>query len=139
MSVSLEEAIARARDDDHLRLLSIFHYVLAAFTGLFALMPTLHLLMGIGMLSGHIAPGDADARFAGGVLVAVALLFIVLGLTFAAALAWTGRNLSNRRRHLACLVVAGLRCAMAPFGTALAVCSFLVLLRPAVKARFATA
>ncbi|MEF3082860.1 hypothetical protein V3391_11650 [Luteimonas sp. SMYT11W] len=139
VSLSLEEAIERARDDEHLRLLAIFHYVLAAFTAMFALLPTLHLVMGIGILTGHLPPGDADARFVGGILVAIALTFITMGLGFAAVLAWTARNLSNRRRHLACLIVAGLCCAIAPFGTVLGVCSLIVLLRPAVKARFAAA
>lgn len=138
MSASLEDALVAARDDEHLRLLAIFHYVLAAFTALFALLPTLHLLMGIGMLSGHLSPGDSDARFVGGILVGIALVFILGGLGMAALLAWTGRKLSKRRHHLACLIVAGLCCAIAPFGTVLGVCSLIVLLRPAVKARFAT-
>ncbi len=139
VSASPEDALEVARDDEHLRLLALFHYVMAAFTGLFALFPVLHLAVGIGMLSGVLSPGDADARFVGGLFVGIALVFILGGLGVAALLAWTGRNLAARRRHLACLIVAGLCCALAPFGTVLGVCTLIVLSRPAVKARFSAA
>jgi len=139
VSTSLDEALAVARDDEHLRLLAIFHYVLAGCTALFALLPTLHLAVGIALLSGAMSPGDADARVVGGLFAGIALVFIIGGLGLASLLAWTGRNLARRRHHLACLIVAGLCCLIAPFGTALGVCTFIVLLRPAVKARFATA
>lgn len=135
MSASADAFPAGAFDDEHLRLLTIFHYVLAGLTGLFALLPVIHLALGIAMMSGHFAD-DADARIAGGIVVAFASIFIALGLTFAAALAWTGRNIARRRRRVACLVVAGLSCAMFPMGTALGVSTLVVLLRPAVKARF---
>lgn len=136
MSASAEAFPAGALDDEHLRLLTIFHYVLAGLTGLFALLPVIHLALGIAMMSGHFAAGDADARIAGGFVVAFASIFIALGLMFAAALAWTGRNIARRRRRVACLVVAGLSCAMFPMGTALGVSTLVVLLRPSVKARF---
>ena len=39
-------------DLDHLRILSIFHFVLATMVGLVSLFPILHVLMGLAMVSG---------------------------------------------------------------------------------------
>jgi len=125
-------------DDSQLRLLSIFHYVVAGLTALGSLFPVIHLVLGIAMLGGLADGADRAAdRLFGLVFIAVALLLIVLGMAMAAALAWAGRNLARRRRHTACLVVAGLACMLVPFGTVLGVFTLVVLCRPAVKAQFA--
>jgi len=42
------------QDDEHLRLLSVFHYVVAGITALFACFPIIHLIIGIAMLSGAL-------------------------------------------------------------------------------------
>jgi hypothetical protein len=47
-----------------------------------------------------------------------------------------GLSIRKRRRHLFCLIVAGLGCFNMPIGTALGAFTFIVLLRPSVKARF---
>ncbi len=49
-------------DDDanQLRLLSIFHYVVAAITGLFSLFPALHLLMGLAMVTGKLPMASSN-------------------------------------------------------------------------------
>jgi hypothetical protein len=39
-------------DEEHLSLLSIFHYVVAGLGALFSLIPVMHILMGVGMLTG---------------------------------------------------------------------------------------
>jgi hypothetical protein len=45
---------ALAEDNaSQLRLLAIFHYVVAAITGLFSLFPVLHLVMGLAMVNGR--------------------------------------------------------------------------------------
>ena len=42
------------QDLEHLRLLSIFHYVVAGLAALFALIPVFHLVFGIAMVSGAL-------------------------------------------------------------------------------------
>jgi hypothetical protein len=42
------------RDEEHLRLLSIFHYVVAGLTALFACIPIIHLIIGIVILAGGL-------------------------------------------------------------------------------------
>ncbi|WP_282276781.1 hypothetical protein [Stenotrophomonas sp. PS02297] len=131
-------------DASQLRLLSIFHYVVAAITGLFSLFPVLHLAMGLAMVTGKLPMDQGtsgaqalDPQLFGWFFVAFAGAFIVCGLTLAGFMAYAGRCLGRRRRHTLCLVVAAISCMMMPFGTVLGVFTLIVLMRPAVKAAFA--
>jgi len=131
-------------DASQLRLLSIFHYVVAAITGLFSLFPVLHLVMGLAMVSGKLPmePGASGTEAFGPQLfgwffVAFASAVIACGLILAGFMAYAGRCLAQRRRHLPCLVVAAISCMMMPVGTVLGVFTLIVLMRPSVKAAFA--
>jgi|SRR5580693_532382 hypothetical protein len=127
------------QDLEHLRLLSIFHYVLAGMVALFSLFPVFHLVLGIAMLTGRLPnqQGDHTAEvIAGSLFVAFAASWMVCGFTIAVCLALAGRFLAQRRRYLFCLVMAGVSCMFAPVGTLLGVFTFLVLLRPSVKELF---
>jgi len=42
------------RDEEHLRLLSIFHYVVAGLTALFACFPIIYVIIGVAMLVGGL-------------------------------------------------------------------------------------
>jgi len=42
------------QDDEHLKLLSVFHYVVAGITALFACFPIIHLILGIAILAGAL-------------------------------------------------------------------------------------
>lgn len=131
-----------AQDADHLRLLSIFHYVVAGITALFSLFPLIHLVMGLAMVTGHLPMESEqgnepfDPRLFGWFFVAFAGAFIAAGLTLAGFMAYAGRCLVQRRRHVLCMVVAGISCCFMPFGTVLGVFTLIVLLRPSVKAAF---
>lgn len=139
-SAAIPTALLTDEDAQHLRLLSVFHYLLAGLTTVFSLFPLLHLAIGIGMLTGRLNDGNAlatpDQRLAGGFFIAIATGLIVSGLSLAGLLAYAGRCLQHRRRHLLCMIVAGLSCLMMPFGTVLGVFSLVVLSRPSVKAAF---
>ena len=136
------------QDAEHLRLLSIFHYVVAGLTALFACLPVLHLVMGLflifvpdSMLHQNHAPHNAEIdamvmRFMGGFLVTFATLFILAGWTLAYCLFRAGRCLVQHRRYTFCLVVAAISCMIMPFGTVLGVFTIIVLIRPSVKALF---
>ncbi|CBA16610.1 hypothetical protein [Xanthomonas albilineans] len=147
MSTSAE-AIASApnQDAEHLRMLGIGHYVVGGLTGIFALIPVLHLSIGLMMLNGRLplpATNAAQAHLAvqahlfAWIFVVIASLIIATGLSLAAAMLYAGRCLGARRRHTYCVIVAGLSCVMMPFGTVLGVFTLLVLTRPSVKQLFA--
>lgn len=124
-------------DEEHLRLLSIFHYVVAGLMGMVSLIPVFHLVIGIALMTGAIdTEGDPAAPLFGGLFAAFALLFILAGFTIAGLVAWAGRMLVRRQRWTFCVVVAGLECMFMPVGTVLGVFTLIVLMRPSVKTLF---
>jgi len=125
------------QDLEHLRLLSIFHYVVAGLTALFSLIPSFHLFFGLAMATGAMDNGDDTfARGMGWFFVVFATLFISLGLTLATCLAVAGRKLARQEGYTFCLVVAGFACMLMPFGTVLGVFTIVVLMRESVKKLF---
>jgi len=127
-------------DAEHLRLLSIFHYVAAAMTGLMSLLPCIHLVFGILIVRGEFGPGSGQGPAAppafGWFFIVLASLAILMGLTFSVCLVIAGRSLAAARRPTFCLVTAALSCLFVPVGTVLGVFTILVLNRESVKARF---
>jgi hypothetical protein len=125
-------------DSEHLRLLSIFHYVVAGIATLFSLFALIYLAMGLAIVFGRLDPASKNPPppLVGWFFVLFAIAWIVSGLTFAASVAYAGRFLEQRRRYLYCLVIAGVECMFAPFGTILGVFTIFVLVRPSVKEAF---
>jgi hypothetical protein len=131
---------ATDQDSEHLRLLSIFHYVMAAMTATWATLPIIHLIIGIAIVLGKFgdAPkGGPSPALMGWFFIFVAGTWMIVGWSLATGLVLAGRYLSQRRKHLFCLIVAGLVAAMCmPFGTVLGVFTIIVLIRPSVKDSF---
>jgi hypothetical protein len=130
------------QDSEHLRLLSIFHYVAGGIQALFACIPIIHVVMGIVMMAnpnlfnnGRPSPNSPPA-WIGLMFVVIGGTIILLGWTMAVLSFLTARSIGNRRRHLLCLVTSGINCLWMPFGTVLGVFTIIVLTRPAVKASF---
>ena len=127
------------QDEDHLRLLSLFHYVVGGLAALFALFPVFHMLFGLFLV---LAPdkfgnkGDAPPAFVGWFLMAFAACFMIAGWTFATLVILTGRFLAHRKYYTFCIVMAAVECLFMPFGTVLAVFTLVVLLRESVKRMF---
>ncbi len=139
----LPSPVLSLEDASHLRLLSIFHYVLAGLTALFSLFPLIHVGIGIAALSGGMpieSNGGAatlqETRLFGWIFVVAGSLMITCGLILAGFMAYAGRCLARQRRYTLCLVVAGLSCMLMPLGTVLGIFTLLVLLRPRVKIAF---
>ncbi|HLG41761.1 MAG TPA: hypothetical protein VI643_00240 [Planctomycetota bacterium] len=126
------------RDEEHLRLLSIFHYVYAGITAFCSSIPLLHVTIGIALLSGAIPESEKDSaslKVAGWMFVAIGGAIVLLGWTFAVLLFMAARRLGSRRGKVFCTVVAALSCLHIPLGTVLGVFTLLVLSRPSVQAR----
>ncbi len=127
------------RDDEHLRLLTIFHFVCAGMAALFACFPVIHLVLGLVMLLRPQVFGpakDPPPHFIGLFMVIFASAFILSGWTYAALLAWAGRCLARRKHYMFCLVMACVACLFMPFGTVLGVFTIIVLTRPSVQTLF---
>ncbi len=127
------------QDEEHLRLLSIFHYVAAAMAALIALFPIIHLVLGLFLVFApeKIEPaGEAPPAWFGWMFVTLAGIFIVVGWVLAALVLTTGRFLARRKHYLFCLVMAGVECIFIPLGTVLGVFTIIVLMREPVKQLF---
>jgi hypothetical protein len=128
------------QDEEQLRLLSIFHYVVGGLTGLFALFPIFHLIFGLVMIfasdkfTGN--NGTPPPAIFGWFFVIMASMFILLGWSMAVLILTTGRFLARRRHYQFCLVMACIECLVMPFGTVLGVFTIIVLVRESVKPLF---
>ena len=131
-----------SEDTQHLRLLSIFHYVTAGMLAVFSMFPIIHLAFGIAIVSGvfdDVEQGTPPPAFLGWMFIILPGAAILCGLTMATCMAIAGRRLSQNRGYMFCLVVAGIECVFMPFGTVLGVFTIIVLMRPTVKERFGVA
>ena len=124
-----------AKDEEHLRLLSIFHYVVAAMAALFSLFPVIHLVIGIYFIVSPPTSGGPPPWF-GWIFVIIALFIITMGLTLAGCIFAAGRLIAARRRHTACVILAGVECLFMPLGTVLGAFTISVLMRDSVKQLF---
>ena len=127
-------------DTEHLRILSILHYVwggLQVFGGLGGLM---FVVMGGVIASGQLpanSPNDRAAMQLMGTLFSVmGLVMVVFCVVVGAAIAYAGLCLSRSQAYIYCFIIAALECLSMPLGTALGVFTIVVLLRESVKARF---
>jgi hypothetical protein len=131
----------RLQDDEHLKLLVVFHYVMSVLIALFSLIPLIYVGMGALMLNGGgfmttPSSGPPPPAFVGWFLIALGGAVMVVGETFAVLTLVAARSLAARRNWLLCVVVACFNTLHAPLGTALGVFTLIVLLRPSVKTAF---
>ena len=128
-------------DEQHLRWLSIAHYVLGTLYALFNLL--IFAFMGF-MVWMATHPGNFTRRGAGnpppeifGVFMAAIMAFTLLwSVALVVCIFLAGRFLAKRKHYVFCFVIAALNCMWFPFGTALGVFTIIVLSRPLVRAAF---
>lgn len=143
---------------EHLRLLSIFHYVVGGIGYVVSMIPCIHLALGIFFL---VAPPEKfsppkievsngqtveveqvqpvtpfPSKLFGGIFVGVASMIILGGVTLSSVIVTAGRRLAARRSHTFCLVVAGIECLFMPFGTVLGIFTILTLVKPEARQLF---
>ena len=124
---------------EHLKLLSIFHYVVGGLTALFSLFGIFYLILGLVMI---LCPEKLDPKgqpppaFIGWMFAIIGGGFITVGWIFAAFIITAGRFLARHKHYLFCLIMAGIECILMPFGTVLGVFTIIVLMRESVKQLF---
>jgi hypothetical protein len=126
-------------DNEHLKLLSIFHYVKGGITALFSCIPIIHVVLGLFFifaphLFGH--GKDQPPAFVGWLFLILGTTIILVGWTFAALVLIAGRCIARRKHYTFCFVMACVECLSVPFGTVIGVFTILVLNRPSVKELF---
>jgi hypothetical protein len=126
-------------DQDHLRLLALFHYIVAGGLGLLACIPLLLVIAGVATLNG-VAPESPGQPVpppeAGWFFIAVGSVMLLAGWTVAAAVLLAGRRLARQTHRTYCLVIAAIECLFAPLGTLLGIFTIVVLMRPSVQRLF---
>ena len=96
-------------DNEHLKLLSIFHYLKGGITALFACIPIIHVVFGLVLI---IAPhlfghgSDRPPAFLGWLFVILGGFLIFFGWTMAALVLTAGRFIARRKHYTFCFVVA---------------------------------
>ena len=87
-------------DNEHLKLLSIFHYVVGGIAAFFACIPILHLVIGLFFI---LAPekfghgSNQPPAFIGWFFVVFASIFILAGWTLAILILLAGRFIARRK------------------------------------------
>ncbi|MEM0965614.1 MAG: hypothetical protein AAGJ81_05650 [Verrucomicrobiota bacterium] len=125
-------------EENHLQLLSIFHYILGGIGCVTSFFPIIHLIIGIALA---VSPttfegGDEVPTMIGLAFALIAGLFIVVGLAGSICVILTGRFIAQRKHYTFCIVIAAIECLFMPFGTILGVFTLVVLMKDSVKQRF---
>ena len=132
------------QDIEQLRLLAIFHYVVAGLAALFSFFPLLYTMVGsifiFAARHGTPKPGEElPPEFLGWVFIALGSVLFLLGIAMAICILIAGRCVSRCKHYTFALVMACVECLFIPFGTILGVFTIIALSREPVKALFATA
>jgi hypothetical protein len=135
------DTVQQLQDREHLRLLSIGHYVYAGITAVFSLFPLFHVGFGLLMaLSPAFARPPSGSgpppQIFGLLFIVIGGAIILVGETFALLNYLAGRFVKQRRSRTFILVIDALNCLNVPLGTVLGVFTFVVLSRPSVRAQF---
>lgn len=130
----------QSEDEQYLKLLSIFHYVVGGIAGVFACFPIIHFVVGIGILISSFTSSSQGAppAIVGLFFTLIAGGIILFGWAFAICIILAGRFISQRKNHMFCMVMAGIECMFTPFGTVLGAFTIITLIRPSVKELFQT-
>jgi hypothetical protein len=125
------------KDLEHLRYLSIGFCINAGITALFSLLPLIHVTIGALIAFGSFGEGqNAPPAFMGLFFMVIGGTFIVLGMFIAILNFLAARFLAKQTKYMFCIVLGGVNCMFAPFGTILGVFTIIVLLRESVKELF---
>jgi hypothetical protein len=130
------------QDAEHLRLLSIFHYIVGGLAALFSFFPLLYTTVGAIFIfvarHGTPKPGEElPPEFIGWIFAVIGSFLFLLGLAIAICILIAGRSLAKHTRYWFAFVVACIECLFIPFGTILGVFTIIVLSRESVKELFA--
>lgn len=128
----------------HIKLLSVFHYVMGGLMCLTSLFGLIYVAFGVFFLSagpelasqpgtsGAPMPPDAEIPFqlVGGMFAVIGLGFTLLALTIGILIIMAGRKLARFEGRTFCIVMACLQCLSFPLGTALGVFTLIILNKP---------
>jgi hypothetical protein len=127
-------------DERHISLLSIFHFIWGGLSALLFSFGLIHVALGVMMVAsprGFASPGQAPPpAFVGWLFILIGGAVVLFGWIIGGLTIYSGVCMRRRRYHTFSLIIAAISCLSFPLGTALGVFTFIVLLRPSVKAEY---
>jgi len=118
---------------EQLRILSIFHYIVGGLHILFGCFGLIHFSLGIMLMMNPQAlnahPPEMPPAWFGGIFALAGGLIILFGWGLGILTILSGRFMARRVHRTYSIVMAGINCALFPFGTVLGVFDLLVLLK----------
>jgi hypothetical protein len=134
--------VTRDQDLQHLKILSILHYVAGGLVGFFSCFLFIHLTIGITMIAAPkiwaTGGGAPPPAFVGWFFTIISGTILLICWSLAICILLAGRFLARHKHYLFCMIVAGVGCCWVPLGTVLGVFTIIVLQRPSVKELFQT-
>jgi hypothetical protein len=132
------------QDKEHLRLLAIFHYIVAGLAAFFSFFPLLYTTIGAIFIfvarHGTSKPGEElPPEFLGWIFIGLGSFLFLLGIAMAICILIAGRCLCHCKCYTFTLVMACVECLFIPFGTILGVFTIIALSRESVRTLFSTA
>ena len=128
--------------NDHLRLISIFHYVIGGLHCVCCSFPLIHFFVGLGLLT-NVIPADTHdpnaevtMKAMGGLFMVIGGIFVLGGWAFGLLTILSGRRIAQRRSRTFSLVMAGINCLSMPFGTVLGIFTIVLLTKPEAIAQY---
>jgi hypothetical protein len=130
--------------DEHVRLLAIFHYIVSGLAALFSFFPLLYTIVGSIFIfaARHGTPKSGEElppEFLGWIFIVLGSLLFLLGIAIAICILMAGRSLARHRHYWFAFAIACVECLFIPFGTILGVFTIVALSRESVKEIFSTA
>jgi hypothetical protein len=123
-------------DNEHLRVLSIVHYIWGGLCALMSCILIIHFVIGLIIATAPQVfggPGQGPPPFVGLLMSAFAGCFMLLGWLFGGLTIYSGVCMKNRKHRTLSLVMAVVNCPSIPFGTAVGIFTLIVLSRESVK------
>src|SRR5262245_20598183 len=134
----MRQHIAINPDEQHLNILAICHYALAAMDAFGGCIPLIHVSLGIAMLTGAMDDGrNPPPPEMGWFFIGIGGSISLICWTLALLKIFAGRSLARHKRYGYCYAMATLDLLQMPHGTALGIFTIIFLNRPSVKAMFA--
>ena len=126
-------------DQEHLKILSIVHYIFGSLQALLSCILIVHFVLGLVMATvpqalGH---GQPPPVWFGLAMSALSGCFMLVGWLFGGLTIYSGYCIRRRRARGFSLIMAAINCLSIPFGTALGICTIVVLTRPSVRQLYA--
>lgn len=124
-----------AEDEEHLRLLTIFHYVLAGISCIPGLLGVLYIALGgFTLMVTSMSQQAKEAGIVGFVFLFIGIVLVIIVFGSAVLQYFVGRFISERRHYTFVFIFSIVQLLFFPLGTALGVFTLIVLSRPQVKA-----